>query len=292
MAGILSYAAAGAVGGFGQGLADQGKAKRDAMLRMIEQDRADSRASQRAAARQDKQIAAAGDRADKLNTANQNREDARSGLFTMTEKLVDPKTNKVHTYGITKTGTKVDLGEAPPEKASTSSEPMVQTQDENGNIIYTPRDQAAGMSPPLSEKDRETKAEADAAAVDDARAQAEKEAKEKAGWLSTDSTDFASTGGSRSAWIENRTQEILQERKNPKAAGATQDNVDMTGVPGKDVTGKGTKALEAPKAGKAPKGTGTAADPYAASSQADIDWFKANAKPGEVIVVNGKKYTR
>lgn len=38
-------------------------------------------------------------------------------------------------------------------------------------------------------------------------------------------------------------------------------------------------------------GTGTRESPWVASTQAHVDWFKQNAKPGDVIVVNGQKYT-
>ena len=39
------------------------------------------------------------------------------------------------------------------------------------------------------------------------------------------------------------------------------------------------------------KGSGNKADPYQAQTQSDVDWFKANAQPGEVIIINGKPYT-
>lgn len=41
-----------------------------------------------------------------------------------------------------------------------------------------------------------------------------------------------------------------------------------------------------------PKGAGTAADPYTATTQAEIDWFKQNAKAGSRIVIEGKTYTK
>ncbi len=39
-------------------------------------------------------------------------------------------------------------------------------------------------------------------------------------------------------------------------------------------------------------GAGTEENPYQASSQADIDWFKNNAPAGSVIIVNGKLYRK
>lgn len=41
-----------------------------------------------------------------------------------------------------------------------------------------------------------------------------------------------------------------------------------------------------------PAGKGTQAEPYQAASQADIEWFKASAPKGAVIVVNGKPFTK
>jgi hypothetical protein len=36
---------------------------------------------------------------------------------------------------------------------------------------------------------------------------------------------------------------------------------------------------------------GTPPNPYAATNQAHIDWFKQNGKQGDVILVGGKPYT-
>lgn len=44
--------------------------------------------------------------------------------------------------------------------------------------------------------------------------------------------------------------------------------------------------------GAAPEGKGSREEPYKASKQAHIDWFKANAKPGDVIEVDGKLYRK
>jgi hypothetical protein len=59
---------------------------------------------------------------------------------------------------------------------------------------------------------------------------------------------------------------------------------------------RGEKAASSPSGpaptGKKPMGTGTKADPYKATTQADIDWFKASAPAGAVIVVEGKSYTK
>ena len=39
-------------------------------------------------------------------------------------------------------------------------------------------------------------------------------------------------------------------------------------------------------------GTGTVSDPYHGQTQEQIDWFKANAPAGAVIVVKGQSYTK
>lgn len=40
------------------------------------------------------------------------------------------------------------------------------------------------------------------------------------------------------------------------------------------------------------QGSGTKADPYVGTNQDQIDWFKQNARPGDVLTLNGKKYTK
>lgn len=45
-------------------------------------------------------------------------------------------------------------------------------------------------------------------------------------------------------------------------------------------------------AGNPPSGKGTQTEPFQASSQADIEWFKSSAPKGAVIVVNGKPFTK
>jgi hypothetical protein len=57
---------------------------------------------------------------------------------------------------------------------------------------------------------------------------------------------------------------------------------------------QGSKAPTPPPSPAAarPMGSGTQADPYRAGTQSQIDWFKSNAKPGAVIVINGQTYTK
>jgi len=46
------------------------------------------------------------------------------------------------------------------------------------------------------------------------------------------------------------------------------------------------------EAGKPVKGSGTEEDPYTATTQEHVDWFKQQAKPGDVISINGTLYTK
>lgn len=49
----------------------------------------------------------------------------------------------------------------------------------------------------------------------EARAKAQKEASDKAGFWRSDKTDFPETGGDRSKWIKNRTMELLEQAQTP-----------------------------------------------------------------------------
>jgi len=52
-----------------------------------------------------------------------------------------------------------------------------------------------------------------------------------------------------------------------------------------------TTSPVANNAGGKPDGSGTKTNPYIAANQADIDWFKANAGPGDIIEIDGKTYS-
>ena len=109
---------------------------------------------------------------------------------------------------------------------------------------------------------------------DDALARAEEEAKDKAGYFSSDQTDF---GGSRQDWITRRALELSGTDNPPADAGVDAPTRPATPAPSPD--------------GK-PSGEGSKASPYQATSQADISWFKQNARPGDVLMYQGKLYTR
>jgi hypothetical protein len=164
----------------------------------------------------------------------------------------------------------------PPRSAA--SDPLVKIKDEQGNPVWMPRSEAAGMEAYVDEDDGLS---IELTPDEQAQAQAEAEANEKAGWTSTDASDFAEDGGSRTAFIARRKQEILDGKTSPGPA-----------------AGEGPPPETPPAAGEAegaagqPAGAGTKADPYKATAQAEIDWFKANAPAGAVIEVDGRLYTK
>ena len=106
----------------------------------------------------------------------------------------------------------------------------------------------------------------------DARAQAEEEADERTGFFSSRASEFPESRGSMSRWIEDRAREIYFERRGQTGGGATVS-------PGGATNG-------------APPGAGTQADPYRATTQSDVDWFKAQAPAGSVIEIDGQLYTK
>lgn len=282
MAGLLGYAAAGALSGLGQGMVEDGKAKREMALRMLEEQsrmnylrESDRLAGEREAAR-DERTAKRQEEQDQRRfdreTARDNaRLERETGLLTQI--IQDEQGNYI---GVTRGGQQIPLnvkGRLP--KSATGSDRLVQVYDpDTDSIKYVPESEAAGMEPAGTASDREARREREDMERADARKQAEQEASERAGYLSTDATDFKDDGGSRSAFIERRTNEILASRK------------------GKTVQQPTDSADKPQKTDGAPKGSGTRADPYKASTQADIDWFKNNAPAGTVIEVNGKLYTK
>ncbi len=143
----------------------------------------------------------------------------------------------------------------------------------------------------------------------DAGIQAEAEMNEKAGYFSTDKTDFADSDGSRTRFKTERQLELYNERTGrtgKKSGGLAQPSAapgsgvaqavapDPTQTATPKMTGLAlTPAAAAPTAPKPAtvSGSGTRDDPYKPSAgQSDADWFEANAKAGEVIEIHGQLY--
>lgn len=119
--------------------------------------------------------------------------------------------------------------------------------------------QSAEQSQPVFDQDR----------WDQAMLRARAEAEGQAGWLSTDGSDFSQDGGNREVFINRRTQEIYNQ---------------MTG-------GQERQAPQAPQ-DQGMSGDGTTEAPFQATEQSHIDWFRENAQPGQVIVIDGQAYTK
>ena len=96
--------------------------------------------------------------------------------------------------------------------------------------------------------------------------------------LGRDKTELAEYGGNRAQALQAKTTEFYKQ---------------LTGT---DQPAGGTKPSESGTkvaiSGTKPAGSGTEDDPYRATSQADVDWFKANAAAGAIIEVDGKLYKK
>jgi hypothetical protein len=365
MAGLLGYAAAGAAAGLGAGLVEEGKAARERFMKSLDQQfqrdllyERDELQSERERERDERIAQREEQRDERTATRQREMDEARfkreGGMLQSVQQLEDGTL-----IGITRSGQRVDLGVVGAPKRD--PEPLVEVEDPDDpdRTIMLPRSKAAGMPGKSTPDQRAARREREAQEREEARRQAEKEASERAGWFSTDSSDFKDDGGSRSAFIERRTNEILAARKGKGAAKTSEGrpivkNEDgsvstertitvtderinggkPTNIPtmfggkqvseeeaieriaragGKDPeTGRplpGYNSIEeAVKAAKErsenlgrqygdrqearPSGSGSREDPFRATSQADVDWFRQNAPPGSVIEVNGKLYTK
>ena len=94
---------------------------------------------------------------------------------------------------------------------------------------------------------------------------------EQTSFLGRDKTELADYGGNRAQALQAKTTEFYKQ---------------LTGT---DQPSGGTKPAES---GTKVAGSGTEDEPYRATSQADVDWFKANAAAGAIIEVDGKLYKK
>lgn len=349
MAGLLSYIAAGATQGVGEGIVASGAARRQAALAQYTQEREDARFQ---AGQNDVSTTFTDDQGN-VNTI------ARGGLVrntgvkaavktTADNKLVqvyDPKTKTI-TY---KPETEASGMQAPPKVQAQPlpDRTLVPVWDPQKKAnVWKPRSEAVGMEPAhtasqtnneggLTEADnrlweivtkKHTTKDPDtgdtttdwAAVQKDLSARGRKDLADLAG--DPPAAEVPPPEGNPASKEDNtgfgdgtdpETNPAL-----PKPLPRTKDgNVDMTMlVNGQSYEAKDgstgtwnakTKALENVKPPKItvptdkpsavvkpPKGGGTQADPYQASAQADIDWFKQSAPAGAVINVNGKLYTK
>lgn len=108
----------------------------------------------------------------------------------------------------------------------------------------------------------------------EAQTQAEKWAEDQAKFFGRDKTDFADYGGNRSEAIQAKTLELYKQLK----GGLTQPDATTTQT--------------APQGGGPVPGSGTESDPFVATTQDQVDWFRNSAPPGTIIMIDGKLYQK
>lgn len=121
----------------------------------------------------------------------------------------------------------------------------------------------------------------------EAKRQAAAWVEEQADAMGFDSDDFKDYGGNREEARKQKTLEIYRELKGQGGAQKAPPVADKE-QPAADPAATAAKTPP----GSKPAGGGTKDSPYKAVTQADIDWFKAKAPSGSVIMVNGKPYTK
>lgn len=94
-------------------------------------------------------------------------------------------------------------------------------------------------------------------------------------------------------WLNNRAKELMDESR-----GALKEYQRLSSAPERSggssksaQQAEGKKPTESKKAGS-PPGSGTQAQPFKATSQSHIDWFKQSAPKGAIIEVDGKLYVK
>lgn len=233
--GKAAFLLGGLLGGLGEGMVRNGAAKREATLRMLDQQHDEMMLQLRGDQdREGREFSADRDdaRTDRDNAADDAREDKR-------QQSEDARADKDRQFrydeldarknGLLREGDDDDLVE-------------VADPDNPGRTKMVPKSQASGMPGKGSadallgeQSDRESAAEDQAIA----------EADEKAGYFSTDASDFAEDGGSREAFIARRKKEILD--------------------------GKATDTKRTPDQGDEAAGGGGGADPADEQEPADQD---------------------
>lgn len=273
MSNKLMYVAGGLLSGLGSGMEAQGKAKRDAMLEQLRQEALDRR--------QERSLAASAAENAKTRAAN-------AGMLSST---VTGQNGEM--YGITKAGDVKPLGvkggsdkNAPsaireanilvnkgvypdfktayaavkqrvsmsPQDRRVAALKWVGSQkDQYGNPLYaTPEEQAKAM-------DAYEKFVAGDSTGAVKALKAIKEIKAKG----------EPAGGSDRAWYQRLYGALFDGTTTDKPATAPSAQPESR-----------------------PQGGGTRADPYQGTTQDEVDWFKANAQPGDVISINGTLYTK
>lgn len=236
----LAGAALGGLAGYGQGLAEagaaSGKAKRDAALLSLQQK-----------GRIDLENLSSKNRRGELRlgselTAGREKEKAGRGLVD-TKNLIEGDDGQL--YVIRRNpGGKPDIIplKIKGEKFGKTDVPPVEVFDESGKsptgTVMVSRKDAIGKAGKSQAKQvlETRRGDEEVAQIND-RQEAERLADERAGYFSTDATDFPETGGDRQAWIAQEAERIGRERRaRGKGAGAArpQTREASTGQEGGD----------------------------------------------------------
>jgi hypothetical protein len=223
----------GAVKGYGEGLAESGTAKRELMLKRIEQFGLETlRSTNR---REELGVAS------RLTTERE-REKSSRGLID-TKNLIEgedgqlymvrknPKTGKPDLISLGIKGRRFGGPEGAPVEVFDPTSPTFTTMVRRKEAIGRPGKSQAKQVGEARRADEEE------ARIRD-RQEAERRASEKAGYFSTDKTDFPETGGDREAWSNQEAERIGRERRAREKQGRAarpQTREAAAGQPKKDV---------------------------------------------------------
>jgi hypothetical protein len=86
----------------------------------------------------------------------------------------------------------------------------------------------------------------------------------------------------RNSWVDERTQQIIEESQ---SASRRYEQMFAGGDDARASVGEKNEQGQ-------PPGGGTQSDPYRASTQADVDWFRNSAPAGTIIEINGELYQK
>jgi hypothetical protein len=93
--------------------------------------------------------------------------------------------------------------------------------------------------------------------------------------------------------LENWAREVLEADGYDDIDGALRRVGLLDGGDGEDeAPAPDASAPSAGATGQQPTGAGTTQNPFQATTQAHVNWFRENARPGQVIMHNGQRYTK
>ncbi len=214
---VLAGAALGGIAGYGQGLAEagaaSGKAKRDAALLSLQQK-----------GRIDLENLSSKNRRGELRlgselTAGREEKKAAKGLIETKHMIVgpdgqlyvarkNPKTGKPDLISLGIKGRKFGKTDVPPVEVFDES-----GKSPTGTVMVSRKDAIGKAGKSQAKQVLETRRGDEEVAQINDRQEAERLADERAGYFSTDATDFPETGGDREAWITQEAERIGRERR-------------------------------------------------------------------------------